>query len=153
MGQSNPIARHSRQPRKQLSRLRDELKQRLMRNPDYRALIAIERAIAELEEQPAVRAESPKPPKKKLTIIRAATQVLKAQVQPLPVHDLLSFLRAIGVKFNGKHPESSLSVSLSRDNRFRTVRYRGKRCWWLSHRSIPDRDLAAQAGGDIRLAH
>ena len=152
MGRSNPIVRHSRQPREQLLRLRDELKQRLMRNADYRAMMAIEHAMAELEEQPAVT-ESPKPARKKLTIIRAATQVLDAQVQPLPVHDLLNCLRAIGVKFNSKNPESSLSVSLSRDDRFRTVRYQGRRCWWLSHRSVPDRDLLGQTGRDIRLAH
>ena len=153
MSKPSSVIRGPRTPTEQLAKLRDQLRQRLTRSADYRALIAIEHAIAELQEQTAV-AEAPRVPQRnKKTITRAAAQILSEQKEPFPLRDLLNRLREMGIKFKGQHPESSLSATLSRNDQFRAVRYQGKRCWWLSRRPIPERDPLAQGESNIRMTH
>src|ERR1700723_3491767 len=92
-------------PYVQLARLRDQLKRRLMRCTDSRALIAIEHAMAELQEQTAVGEVLRAPRRNKRTITGAASRILSEKREPFPLRDLLNELREMGIKFKGKHPE------------------------------------------------
>ena len=133
-----------------LQGLRVELEQKLLQNPDYRALIAIERALSELGSGTA-RLSSPQLAKKlpaegprKLSQTEAATEILREKGKPLPLEDLIGLLKQKGITFRGKRPELSLSATLSTHKHFRSIRYNGKRCWWFSNRPIP----AAPAAGN-----
>jgi hypothetical protein len=153
MRKSNSVIRSPSNPTEQLAKLRDQLRQRLMRSADYRALIAIEHAIAELREQTAVEPVPPLPRRNKKTITGAASQILSEQREPFPVRELVNRLRQMGIKFKGRYPESSLSATLSRNDQFRAIRYQGKRCWWLSRHPIPDQDPLAQSDSNDRMTH
>jgi hypothetical protein len=118
-----------------LQDLRAELGAKLLRNAQYRALLAIERAIQEIISGSADQ-ETVAPPEK-ISQSEAAAQALGECARPLPLDDLVRTLRAKGVKFRAKHPEMSLSANLSNHKQFRSVQYQGKRCWWFSNRPVP----------------
>ena len=67
----------------------------------------------------------------------AAHLVLSERGEPVPVVELLDHVRAEGAVVEGKRPHINLSSTLSRDKRFRTVRYEGRPAWWLADRPFP----------------
>ena len=133
-----------------LQDLRVELEQKLLQNSDYRALIAIDRALSELGSgtaklsSPQLAKKLPEAPKK-LSQTEAATEILREKGKPLPLEVLIGLLKQKGITFRGKRPELSLSATLSTHKHFRSIRYNGMRCWWFSNRPIP----APAAGNKI----
>src|SRR5262245_41069534 len=138
----------------QLQQLRAELRSHLMRDPEYRALVAVERAITEIGTKlPQVESASPSKSSKRLAVPAhgaassvsqsvATAQILEEHAVPMRSEELIPKLKARGVRFRAKEPRLSLSATLSSNKQFRSVKYQGQRCWWFSDRSIP---------GDVRL--
>jgi len=145
----------------EMRRLRDEFARRLMSNPDYRALVALDKAIAEVQGAPvehalsALNVETGSPVLGRPTLhtmpshANAAIAVLKRNGRPMPLSDLLPLVREEGAAVNGKDPEINLSSSLSRNDRLRSVRYKGRSCWWLKDRPYPGETAVVEAK-DIR---
>lgn len=136
--------------------LRADAQARLLENQDYRTLVALDRAIQEITgEKPAVDAVAahhpqPKPRGNGDAVIQGlsqadATQVLLSQVmqEPVPIARLVSALNAHGVNVGGTQPNINLSSVLSKDGRFRSVRYKERACWWIKGRPFPG-ELDAQ---------
>src|SRR5215469_9570102 len=130
-------------PLHQLLKLKGRLEQKLSRNSDYRALLAIEHAIAELGEsspaQPAPLSVASIRPAQMgvLSHAEAVAEILAEQGEPLAMRELVNRLRRKGVRFVGKDPKLSLSATLSRSRQFRSVSFEGGRCWWFSDRPLP----------------
>jgi hypothetical protein len=130
-------------PLHQLLKLKRRLEQKLSRNSDYRALKAIEHAIAELGEAappslPGIQPSHMGVP----SHVEAVAEVLTEEGEPLAMRDLVTRLRRKGVKFVGKHPKLSLSATLSRSRQFRSMSFEGGRCWWFSDSPPPPRSSA-----------
>ncbi len=129
--------------------LRNQIEQRLLANPDYRAFVALNRAIAEAlgDEVHDVGAAAAAVKKKVTPItngeIKDMTQTDAAEViltkvlnAPAQTGTLVKALAAHGVTVGGDTPEranANLSSMLSKDKqkRFRAVRYNGRACWWV----------------------
>ena len=123
----------------QLQALHVELRSHLMQDPQYRALVAVEQAIAELgtkvpqvESVAAARGAA-----SSVSQAVATAQILEECAVPLPCEELITKLKAMGVRFRAKEPRFSLSATLSGSEQFRSVKYRGQRCWWFSDRRVP----------------
>jgi hypothetical protein len=144
-------------PLRQLLKLKSRLEQKLSRNSDYRALVAIEHAIAELDDAPAQPAPPLVPriepsPMGALSHVEAVTAVLTQQGEPLAMRELVTRLRQKGVRFVGKDPKLSLSATLSRSRQFRSVSFEGERCWWFSDRPLPHDRRPTDARQDFQSA-
>jgi hypothetical protein len=63
--------------------------------------------------------------------------------EPVPIARLVAALNAHGIRVGGANPNINLSSILSKDIRFRSVRYKEKACWWISSRPFPG-ELDAQ---------
>lgn len=133
---------------KRLRELRNDLEKSLMTNPDFVALRGIERAIAEFDSSGStVRAGNANASAGGSTLrtaIRsqadAVWAILDNRGEPLPTSDLVRLVRAMGISVTGK-AEVNLSSALSKDDRFNSVRHKGKPCWWLAARAyIPAAD-------------
>jgi hypothetical protein len=154
-----------------MRKLRDEFSRRLMSIPDYRALIALDKAIAEVERTPVrssssmpdIQAKPPPEPPKHFSLDastghfqshgNAAIAVLKRNEQPMPLSALLPLVREEGARVNGKDPEINLSSSLSRNERLRSVRYEGRSCWWLADRPFQgEKDFGGTTGAGTPAA-
>jgi hypothetical protein len=152
----------------QMKILRQQAHERLYNaNPDYRALVALDEAIAKAAPQ-STRQAIPAPPPTWLptppphiqgTAIKpiehwdhlnafrvkptgpshsqATAALLEREGIPLPVSILVPNVRGLGATLTGKDPEINLSSSLSRDKIFRSVRYQGRPCWWFADRPFP----------------
>jgi len=143
-----------------LTVLRAEAHSRLLENQDYRTLVALDRAILEItgEKPPTTFPwEGQAKPQTKQTNSHGAevsfeglSQADAAQVmlnkvlhEPVPIARLVSALNAHGIRVGGANPNINLSSILSKDARFRSVRYKDKACWWISSRPFPG-ELDAQ---------
>lgn len=81
----------------------------------------------------------------------AAFDVLLTKGWPMTTAELIEPVRARGATLNGDDAATSLSSTLSRDkNRFKSVRWNGKSCWWFANVETPkstiDDDLADLLG-------
>jgi hypothetical protein len=136
-----------------LTGLRADVHSRLLENQDYRTLVALDRAILDItgEKPPAdFVAADPKPRPKHNAPAGAeasveglsqadAAQVLLNKVlhEPVPILRLVSALNAHGINVGGANPNINLSSVLSKDGRFRSVRYKDRACWWIKGRPFP----------------
>src|SRR2546428_585985 len=69
----------------------------------------------------------------KLSQADAAYYLLnKVLREPVNIAGLVHALRAHGIKVGGANPNINLSSTLSKDERFRSVRYRERSCWWVN---------------------
>lgn len=126
--------------------LRDEIEQRLLGNPDYRALVALDRAIGELSSSPvrdASRARGDERFKnthassqRSLTQPEAAARLLE-EFGPLPTHTILSRIGSLGVTVSGNDPLVNLSSSISKSGQFKSIRINGTSHWWFKDRELP----------------
>ena len=149
----------------EMRKLRNEFVRRLMLNPDYRALIALDKAIVEVEgapEQPTAAQDTQTKAGQLLGLIEkhtatshanAAIAVLTRIGHPIPLSALLPLAREEGAQVNGKDPEINFSSSLSRNERLRSVRYEGRPCWWLTDRAFQgEKDFGGGTGANSPAA-
>lgn len=136
--------------------LRGETHGRLLENQDYRTLVALDRAIQEITGEKALPDSSvadhprPKPKPNGDASVQGLSQADAAQVllnqvlnEPVPIARLVSALNAHGVSVGGTNPNINLSSVLSKDGRFRSVKYKERACWWIKGRPFPG-ELDAQ---------
>jgi hypothetical protein len=76
----------------------------------------------------------------------AARETILTEGQPIPVSDLCSKLRSLGIDIGGKKPAWVLSSYLCGDEAFLSVKGRG---WWVSDRPVPPRPPRANVDGDL----
>lgn len=139
-----------------LTALRADTHARLLENYDYRALIALDRAIMDITgEKPTadLGAGAPIKPKRNsgdepkvegMSQADAAHVLLTGMLyEPVPIARLVSALNAHGITVGGAQPNINLSSVLSKDGRFRSVRFRDRACWWVKGRPFPG-ELDAQ---------
>jgi hypothetical protein len=129
--------------------LRAEIEGRLLANDDYRTLVALNKAIAEINGVPMIKQpETPGQPKKLrpaevidfrgLTQADAAYQMLTQVLQePAIVSRLVTALGSYAVTIGGTNPNINLSSVLSKDGRFRSVRYKDRASWWVHGTPFP----------------
>lgn len=130
--------------------LRTEVEARLRENPDYKAFVALNRAIAEIggEVLPDIGefpARAPTPVKEANSIDVSkmtqpdATHALLTKVfrEPMPTVNLVKALLAHGIEVGGVNPNINLSSVLSKDGRFRSVRYKDRSSWWVKGSPFP----------------
>lgn len=133
--------------------LRSEVEARLLENDDYRTLVALDRAIAEISgatispDPTVIKPQSGKrskyaddPPVEVNGMSQAdATHVLLTKVlyEPVPIARLVGALGAHGISVGGAQPNINLSSVLSKDGRFRSVRFKDRACWWVKGTPFP----------------
>lgn len=126
----------------EMRKLRDQIHKRLLDNPDYRALAAMDAAIREVEKAGAVVGHGDpngyEPPKRKrLSQADAALVVLRDRGEPMKTRDLLREAQGVGAIIAGKDPGINFASSLSRDKRLHSINYNGEKHWWFSDREPP----------------
>lgn len=129
--------------------LRADAEARLLSNEDYRTLVALDKAIREITgEAPAQVADTlqgPRKPRQPADVSvnglsqPDAAHVLLSQVlhEPVVIQRLVSALNAHGIKVGGSNPNINLSSVLSKDGRFRSVRYKDRQSWWVKGTPFP----------------
>lgn len=147
--------------------LESQIEARLLDNPDYRALMALRKAIVEVRgpvhqkttvERPKVfygGGEAipirPQAPHRAPSQTEAAFQALCDKNMPLGTHELLEEARKLGASVGGKDPITNLSSSLSRDTRLHSIKWGDKRVWWFRDREPPpleqSQDLDTETAG------
>jgi hypothetical protein len=133
-----------------LYKLRNEVEGRLLGNADYKALIALDRAIAEITGAPVMPAAAgnstpaAKPRQAEPVEINGLTQadaafVLLTRViyEPASIARLVTALGAHGITVGGANPNINLSSVLSKDGRFRSVRFKDRASWWVHGTPYP----------------
>jgi hypothetical protein len=144
-----------------MAALRAEIAARLEKNEDYRALKALDTALAELGHASSVavsgrmfiRARSFREVaragarEQQISQADAAEKVMDRAGEPVPIAELVQKVREEGAQVGGSDPHINLSSTLSKDDRFRSVRYGGRQAWWLRRRRYPGEqmELAAQS--------
>ena len=138
-----------------LLELYEEIEQRLLKDEDYKTLVALKKTIDAYESHKlemgttvqTTGTEHKAPPRRpsakkarRLSHRQASVTVLEEMKKPLAIDDLFSRLQKLGVRSTSAHPKSSLSSMLSSDRGFELVRYEGKRCWWLAGRPVPSQE-------------
>ncbi len=132
----------------EMKRLREDIMRRLEANPDFRALAALDEAIAKVEGRPhgplAIIASAPPvtvtaaPVRERpMSQMDACAQALSIAGEPMSTKLLLKKITKLGAKVGGKNPLVNLGSSLSRDDRFDSVRWGDDRGWWLRGRTLP----------------
>ncbi|WP_460451770.1 hypothetical protein [Alsobacter sp. SYSU BS001988] len=132
---ANPEPAGPKDPLTVLRALRDELRERMLRDvADFRIYVALEEAIQAVEEpQPDARKEHRSPG------LRLAVRTLLDQHGPLGTRDIIRRLRAAGVPTS----MNSVSSSLSQSAAFVNIRYQGRPHWWFANRPVPPRPAHA----------
>lgn len=141
--------------------LRAEIEGRLLRNEDYRAFMALNKAIDEVS--PPIRSESASEPQSELgrTVKRigdefftkapsqpeAAARIL-SDYGPTTTADILEMIKEFGVTVSGNDPLINLSSSLSKSGHFRSIRINGAPHWWFKDRALPLSALKEMTGVD-----
>lgn len=137
-----------------LTSLRSDVHSRLLENQDYRTLVALDRAIQEItgEKPPAsanpindgiakARSKTNNDNGAEVTGMSQAdaAQVLLTKVlyEPVTIARLVQALNAHGINVGGANPNINLSSVLSKDGRFRSVRFKDKACWWVKGKPFP----------------
>jgi hypothetical protein len=134
-----------------LVELRNAAEARLRTNPDYIKLCALRRAIAAIagEDEPEpdqILSMTPSSSKRGQVSVDVsslsqpdAAHVLlqKVLAEPQLIANLVKALNAHGVRVGGTNPNINLSSILSKDDRFRSVRYKERKCWWIEGTPFP----------------
>lgn len=132
-----------------LVELRNAAEARLKGNPDYIELTALRQAIAAITGEPVPEADqilAIVPTKRNPGTVDVAgmsqsdaahTLLQKALGEPQLVANLVKALNAHGIRVGGANPNINLSSILSKDLRFRSVRYKDRKCWWVVGTPFP----------------
>lgn len=142
--------------------LRAKIESRLMDNPDYRALVALDRAIAEVsnpdwhsasrEVVPGggkpLKRDGGEPSQKPLTQPEATARLLNEH-GPMPTSAILERIGDLGVTVSGADPVINLSSSISKSGQFKSVRINGVSHWWFKDRELPNVRTAFEPAMDF----
>ncbi|MEM0990333.1 MAG: hypothetical protein AAGK00_15780 [Pseudomonadota bacterium] len=137
-----------------MRKLMQDMHEQLMRFPQYRAMKALEVAISEIEavnepvEVTDARDKMAFSAYKALSVQRrkatalsqadAVERVLQKIGRPMKAVDLVPLVTEQGASLKGKDPSNNLASNLSRDPRFRSIRFGGVPCWWFADQAVPD---------------
>src|SRR5271155_5328802 len=129
-----------------LDQLIADAKKRLAANPDYIALKAFEKARAEIlgikgvgPTPVAVRLQfeeiehiddstsADSPSAKKVSQLAGAAQALEHAGHPLPIKELMERAEAAGAVIGGDNKQVNFGSSLSKSDKFRSVKWKGDR--------------------------
>jgi len=144
-----------------LLKARENIVARLQQSPDYRALVSLDGAIRQLRESvtivakdesettPSAPPSAPLPasgtgPDKPTGVLagyshaNGAYKAFRDLKRPMTIAELVSTLAANGLVVGGSDPHVNLSSTLSKDDRFESVRWNGRRCWWLRGVSLAE---------------
>ena len=125
------------------------LERELERSGIFRRLQIVRRALSELGggSAPSRRAPAARPRRAdrtrgagiggELSIPQAARKALEAAGQPRPVRDLLADMAKLGKTVGGKKPPLNLTMTLSKDKDFESVRWAGSAAWWIKGKPLP----------------
>jgi hypothetical protein len=141
-----------------LDKLIEAARARLAANPDYIALKALEKARAEIM---GVRGALPTiaplvtiidssrdggtAALKRISQLGAAAVVLDKVGHPVPADELMQGAIAEGAEITSTKPLASFGSSLSKSDKFRSVRWHGDYAWWFSDRPVPGNQTRRQA--------
>jgi hypothetical protein len=137
-----------------LDKLIGETQVRLAANPDYIALKAFEKARAEIL---GIKGAAPTPAPmvplhtvysstghpgdhgdgKKVSQLAGAAQSLETAGHPLSAQELMEGAIKAGAVITSNNPLVSFGSSLSKSDKFKSVRWKGKYAWWFSDRPLP----------------
>ena len=131
--------------------LRTEVEARLFENSDYKMFVALSRAIADItgDAPPMLSGSLPlatvvKPAKGQAADVAGLSQpdaahvlLQKVLAEPQLIANLVKALNAHGIRVGGANPNINLSSILSKDDRFRSVRYKDRQCWWIVGTPFP----------------
>jgi hypothetical protein len=121
--------------------VRDSIRRKLQSNPDFIALMALDKVIAEIEgaskaEANHLRSSSGLSASRAMTQPEAAAKLLE-QHGPLTTADILARIGSLGVTVSGNDPAVNLSSSLSKSGQFQSIRLNGASHWWFKDRELP----------------
>ncbi|MCJ8507777.1 hypothetical protein MUU53_07605 [Rhizobium lemnae] len=121
--------------------VRDSIRRKLQSNPDFIALIALDKVIAEIEgtskaDANHLRSSATLSIPRSLTQPEAAAKLLE-QHGPLTTADILARIGSFGVTVSGNDPAVNLSSSLSKSGQFQSIRMNGASHWWFKDRELP----------------
>ena len=128
-------------------------RQRLAANPDYIALRALERARAEIVGVKAqvvaqaiddviaeIESEPHQPKLQRISQLAGAEKALENAGEPLTIRTLMEGAVAAGAVIGGNNPQVNFGSSLSKSDRFKTVRWKGEEhAWWFADRPLPNK--------------
>jgi hypothetical protein len=141
-----------------------QARKRLAPNPDYIVLQALEKARAEIahaaykatagddeiiddttgEVLRIISTGKLAPTHGKPSQLLAAEIALSRAGEPLPISVLVERVRALGAKVGGKTPNINLGSTLSRSEKYESVRFHGSPAWWFKGMPVPDERMAAE---------
>lgn len=124
-----------------IKELRDSIRRKLLSNPDFKALVALDKVIAEIEGAPKgdanqLRSSSGISASRTMTQPEAAAKLIE-QHGPLTTADILGQIGSLGVTVSGNDPAVNLSSSLSKSGQFQSIRLNGAAHWWFKDRELP----------------
>lgn len=121
------------------------IEEALAKDPRHKRLAIIRHTLDELAKLAAFGGKTLfDVPERSTSAARMATSVgqsaqfaLEDAGRPLPLSPLLNSLAKYGKVPGGAKPAWNLSNTLSGDERFISVEYRGEKCWWLMGKPVP----------------
>lgn len=134
-----------------LNALIDEARRRLENNPDYISLQALEKARDQIraavhpkmvddatgQELALVPTGRSFPTKGAPSQLEAADAVLRKAGEPLPTPIMVERVRSLGGTVGGKDPNINLGSTLSRNEKFVSVKWKGQPAWWFANVPLP----------------
>jgi hypothetical protein len=114
--------------------------------PEWRALKAIESAIAAVDAPPAVGGVEEAPRRRERrgaapSYVDLAIEAMKAKRAPVTSGEVFEFIRSrrdFGV--DAKRARINIQTALSKGDRTRSVPWRGGRAWWYADREVPKQE-------------
>jgi hypothetical protein len=124
--------------------------------PEWQAFRAIDRALLALEDEqpepikaapqithrPRIRMNGEQP-----SYMSLADQALTEAGKPVSTHKLMEYIGARR-PLSGDDPEKAritVQSSLSKDKRFKSVPWDGKRAWWYADRPVPKKERRGES--------
>jgi hypothetical protein len=145
----------------ELLQARDELMavldEKLKGMPEWRAFKAIEKSLIVIDGEDLAKRVFPSPlegtPRRGRSAtpsyVKLALEAISAAGKPVPTPEIVAFItERRGLDSTSESIRVSIQSALSKDDRIRSVPWRGGRAWWFEDLEIP-RDEAA--GQSLRL--
>jgi hypothetical protein len=124
---------------------REHHAKQLAENADFKAIQALDQAIAALSSKRANGGSSGRIPfqvphhGRRLSQPAAAKQIILKHGKPVPTRQLLEEIGTLGVRVGGANPINNLvSVLSSRREEFKSVPWGDGRGWWVAGQPVPE---------------